>query len=629
MTEDSGSTAHASDSQVTIVTTPAGRWMLYRNDFIASELISGRGWEPHFEQVVAHFLRDGDVAIDFGANFGFNACVMAQRVGASGAVHAFEPLRVIFQQLCGNVFLNNLRNVHTYHCAMGDVDGQVVSMDPVDLDQSFVNIGNTRIGAGGEAVLQRTLDALNLPRVDFIKMDVQGSEWKILQGSLHTLARCRPIMFVEIEEHHLRALGSSSKQLIEGLLALDYTLVRIITDYPCDHVAIPVERAAEIAALQASLLFPTEVIRGKRVALEFSGARAAFMYSKCTVLDALPAEGIAFIQEFTPNDYSAVTDTQHSSLGGTEASVLRVAAGIDARIYCLGKTPTDPCDAAVHVRSAWTIAKTQARRHFFWLHDDIGDEIDDGTFAIIKQHRPTLVFPSHYLKQRWAAALSRRGDATFVLPTLAVIANPVELQAPTEMTRITVAVPTFIWAAAPQKGLQHAIRAFEEIRRTALPNAVLKIAYPEYGAAEFQSHFSGLADAPGVELLHSLPHAELLEQFRRSHVLLHTNPQFAETFGILFAEAGAFGVRVVTHQHGAAAEVLGARAHFAQCFDAVDVARVAVEAFNASDAPFINAAFMPDRVHQAWRDLMAAPPSLKSFSSYGASGPTINPLTDR
>ena len=61
--------------------------------------------------------------IDIGANNGHFTVEFAQYVGDNGKVHSFEPQRIIFQQLCGNVFLNGLDNVYTYNVALGDKVG--------------------------------------------------------------------------------------------------------------------------------------------------------------------------------------------------------------------------------------------------------------------------------------------------------------------------------------------------------------------------------------------------------------------------------------------------------------------------------------------------------------------------
>merc|ERR1712176_1057446 len=57
--------------------------------------------------------------IDVGANLGGFTVPLAERVGPSGAVHAFEPFRKVFQHLNANVALNGLTNVYAHNTALG------------------------------------------------------------------------------------------------------------------------------------------------------------------------------------------------------------------------------------------------------------------------------------------------------------------------------------------------------------------------------------------------------------------------------------------------------------------------------------------------------------------------------
>ena len=88
-----------------------------------------------------------------------------------------------------------------------------------------------------------TLDSFEFSKVDFIKMDIQGSEVKALRGAKKILLSQRPILFIEIEEQCLRALNSSTKELIETLFSLKYGLYRIENHYPCDYICIPIEKS--------------------------------------------------------------------------------------------------------------------------------------------------------------------------------------------------------------------------------------------------------------------------------------------------------------------------------------------------------------------------------------------------
>jgi FkbM family methyltransferase len=153
-------------------------------------------------------LRPGDTALDVGANIGTMTVAMAKRVGPAGAVFAFEPQRLAFMCLCGNVALTHtLAQTRCFNVAVSD-NNQPVQVPVVPLGKPF-NVGGVRIGDPAyDAAVQLpreevpciTLDELSLPRVDLMKLDVECMESKVLAGASDTVARCRPIIFAEALE---------------------------------------------------------------------------------------------------------------------------------------------------------------------------------------------------------------------------------------------------------------------------------------------------------------------------------------------------------------------------------------------------------------------------------------------
>jgi len=141
-------------------------------------------------------LGAGDVALDVGANLGAHTLPLAQIVGPSGTVFAFEPQRILFQILCGNVALNEITNVHALPVAVGRAAGRA-KVPALDY-RGATNFGGISLGsAQGEDVPVVTLDQLEVSKARLIKIDVEGMELDVLAGAKATLARCRPILYVE------------------------------------------------------------------------------------------------------------------------------------------------------------------------------------------------------------------------------------------------------------------------------------------------------------------------------------------------------------------------------------------------------------------------------------------------
>ncbi|MGD9720320.1 MAG: FkbM family methyltransferase [Pirellulales bacterium] len=146
-----------------------------------------------FRQVI----HPGNVVIEVGANIGSHTVFLAQQVGRNGLVVAFEPQRIVFQTLCANLALNSITNVVALHQAVGSQSGEIFVPQLDCLKEN--NFGGLSLGEynKGEIVSVVQLDCANLPRCDFIKVDVEGMEEDVLRGAAGLIARFQPVMYVE------------------------------------------------------------------------------------------------------------------------------------------------------------------------------------------------------------------------------------------------------------------------------------------------------------------------------------------------------------------------------------------------------------------------------------------------
>ena len=142
--------------------------------------------------------------VDCGAHMGSWSLVMAAHFRE---VHAFEPQRLIFQQLCGNAALNGLKNVFAYNTGLDAKPGQLTLQRPgVDRGSSSAReLVVERFEADGistspEVIPVTTLDSYfeTLNDVGLIKIDVEGLELRVVQGATAVLKRNDlPTMLIE------------------------------------------------------------------------------------------------------------------------------------------------------------------------------------------------------------------------------------------------------------------------------------------------------------------------------------------------------------------------------------------------------------------------------------------------
>lgn len=145
------------------------------------------------------------VGFDIGANFGFLSLVWSQTIcKKKGKIYAFEPNRNVFNTLTKSVKKNQLNNkIITCYNALGSEVKEV----NIFLDSSTSNIDINSDTLKKEKVIKTkvnmvTLDSFiianKIERCDFVKIDVDGIELDVLEGSITTLSKFNPIVIIEV-----------------------------------------------------------------------------------------------------------------------------------------------------------------------------------------------------------------------------------------------------------------------------------------------------------------------------------------------------------------------------------------------------------------------------------------------
>jgi FkbM family methyltransferase len=263
-----------SNSEITSISmniTSRGIFAGLANDEIVKLISTGVDYEPHLISAFSALIDSGDVVLDIGANIGYHSVVMSRLVGSQGVVYAFEPQELIYRFLCANTVLNNSLNVVPTRAAVGNANG-FLSLSPIDYSVANLNSGCQRISSGGEKVSVITLDSFEFDRPpSFVKIDAQGAEPHIISGALSLLSsKYRPIICFEVEDIWLRALGTNTNVLLNLLLSLNFLLIRIKTSYPCDHIAVPHERASVVLKKLEDFDFPLEIINGSKISVHIT-----------------------------------------------------------------------------------------------------------------------------------------------------------------------------------------------------------------------------------------------------------------------------------------------------------------------------------------------------------------------
>lgn len=250
--------------------------------------------------------------------------------------------------------------------------------------------------------------------------------------------------------------------------------------------------------------------------------------------------------------------------GGTEASVTRIADALGAFVSQHNRTeaqgryrPADAIEGIEHVvvvRESRALPRMRAlypRAHFYlWLHDQMHPGSKRGrrlasTAPLLRELGVRVICVSDTQRRNVEATLRHIRVADRVMAV--TIYNPVDDQLAPDGRPIDDRKLVFF--SSPNKGLAYALDVFRCLRRR-MPGLALTVGNPAYKAGR-------IARSDGVEYLGPQPQQRIHDEVRSALCTFSPNFVLPETFGLVYAESKALGTPVLTHECGAAAEVVG------------------------------------------------------------------------
>lgn len=231
-------------------------------------------------------VREGDRVMDVGAHTGLHTSRLLRLVGPGGGAIAVEPIASVFDRFLAPLFGADPR-CELFRGALAEREGTapffVVTGSEqesgLQLKQAFAQ--PTLHAPVRTAVALSTIDALAEGRtISFVKIDVEGAEYRVLSGGRATLARSRPVVALEtgpsIHDH-----GSSPEELHALLNGLEYEIVGLL--------GAPLSRDSFLAAAEAGtmwdfLLLPRERHVELRALLE--SPESPYLEDRCVDLRA-------------------------------------------------------------------------------------------------------------------------------------------------------------------------------------------------------------------------------------------------------------------------------------------------------------------------------------------------------
>lgn len=270
---------------------------------------------------------------------------------------------------------------------------------------------------------------------------------------------------------------------------------------------------------------------------------------------------LLFVDWTCPSPYSARAVLE-GPLGGTEATATRIAEALTAQVMQHNRTeaegryipPTrgDDIQHVVVLRDPRCLPEMRERfpaaRFYLWMHDLVRPGSKRGrrvaaAAGMMSKLNVRVICVSNFQRRGMEATLREAGYPRIPVQT---IYNPIDDELRPEASPID---PTkLVFFSSPNKGLAFTLDAFQALRRQ-MPEMRLYVGNPGYKKLPRYA-------PEGVSWIGGLPHAKILSEVRTALCVFYPNFVLAETFGLVLAEANAVGTPVMTHDVGAAAEVL-------------------------------------------------------------------------
>ncbi|HET9054425.1 MAG TPA: FkbM family methyltransferase, partial [Cyclobacteriaceae bacterium] len=173
------------------------------------------------------FLKKDMVFVDIGANLGEYSLFAARRL-SSGKVLAFEPMPKMYALLEENRALNQFENITIFKYGLSAQEA-ILPIHEIENaheglstffpgDQKSRTITNVPL-----KVFDAEMDSLGIERIDFVKIDIEGSELNALKGAKKSIQKFKPVVMVEINQKTYGMAGYSVEDMFSFFAELSYT----------------------------------------------------------------------------------------------------------------------------------------------------------------------------------------------------------------------------------------------------------------------------------------------------------------------------------------------------------------------------------------------------------------------
>lgn len=207
--------------------TPVGKISSIANDWYTVELEKNGQYaeQINIDGILSPIIKSASFVLDIGAHVGYHSIAYA-KMNEQLKVIAFEPQKNIYSLLVHNIENNGYKDrISTMNVCVGHkIINTTLSplLERPELGQNIYNMGGAHLGFGDIPINMITVDSLNLPKVDYMKIDVEGSEHLVVYGAENTIKKFKPVIHFEdlntLDTTFIKSIGAENIPNIYDLL---------------------------------------------------------------------------------------------------------------------------------------------------------------------------------------------------------------------------------------------------------------------------------------------------------------------------------------------------------------------------------------------------------------------------
>ena len=187
-------------------------------------IIQAGVFEPWTTQAVKMLIKRGDIVLDVGANIGYYSILMSKLVGKEGKVICFEPTDCYGNVLEKNIAENKLTNVEAYRIGLSNKEQELEIQ--IGISSATLHVpGNIKLNCSERiklVTLDKFLEEHPLPKINFIKIDVDGHEPLVLEGAWRSIDKYQPNILLEVSHTHYLNAGYTAWDFYDLLKSKGY-----------------------------------------------------------------------------------------------------------------------------------------------------------------------------------------------------------------------------------------------------------------------------------------------------------------------------------------------------------------------------------------------------------------------